>query len=79
MKSTPNNIAYIDGQNLHLGTTTRDPKWQVDLARFRVYLERKYGVKTAYYYLGYVQDEEVYQKLYDQLVSFWYSESIMLL
>lgn len=69
MKSILNNIAYIDGQNLHLGTTTRDPKWQVDLARFRIYLEKKYHTKTAYYYLGYVQDEEVYQRLYESIQS----------
>lgn len=67
MSDAPNNIAYIDGQNLHLGTTTRDPKWQVDLARFRVYLEKKYHVAKAYYYLGYVQDEDQYQLLYETI------------
>lgn len=67
MSETPNNIAYIDGQNLHLGTTTRDPSWVIDLARFRVYLEEKYQVKKAYYYLGYVQDGSSYQKLYDEV------------
>ncbi len=65
MKSTSNNIAYIDGQNLHLGTTKREPEWEVDLARFRVFLEEKYKVKKAYYYLGYVQDGSSYQNLYD--------------
>ncbi len=69
MESTRNNICYIDGQNLHLGTTTRDPKWHVDLKRFRFYLDRKYSVKTAYYYLGYVQDEEQYQLLYEAIQS----------
>lgn len=46
------NIAYIDGQNLYMGTTKRDPVWLVDLARFRTYLREKYHVKKAYYYLG---------------------------
>ena len=58
---------YVDGQNLHLGTTRRDPEWEVDLARFRVFLEEKYQVKKAYYYLGYVQDGSSYQKLYDEV------------
>ena len=67
MSEAQNNIADIDGQNLHLGTTTRDPKWMVDLARFRVYLEKKYHVTKAYYYLGYVQDGTVYEKLYEDV------------
>ncbi|MFT7507368.1 MAG: uncharacterized LabA/DUF88 family protein [Acidimicrobiales bacterium] len=67
MKDVSNNIAYIDGQNLHLGTTKREPVWEVDLARFRVFLEEKYQVKKAYYYLGYVQDGSSYQKLYDDV------------
>ncbi len=62
-----NNIAYIDGQNLHMGTTKKDPSWQVDLARFRVYLKDKYQVDKAYYYLGYVQNGEVYQQLYEEI------------
>ena len=65
MESTGNNICYIDGQNLHLGTTTRDPEWYVDLQKFRVFLAERYGVKKAYYYLGYVQDEQQYQTLYE--------------
>ena len=46
------NIAYIDGQNLYMGTTKNEPRWTVDLVRFRQYLNRKYGVDDAYYYLG---------------------------
>lgn len=69
MSNAPNNIAYIDGQNLHLGTTKRDPIWQVDLKKFRVFLKEKYGVQKAYYYLGYIQDEEQYQVLYESIQS----------
>jgi len=60
------NIAFIDGQNLHMGTAKRevDP-WEIDLARFRVYLERKYNVSEAYYFLGYVQ--ETNQELYEEI------------
>lgn len=50
------NIAFIDGQNLHLGTL--EDGWKVDLARFRTYLRDKYHVFEAYYFLGYVSDEQ---------------------
>ena len=51
------NIAFIDGQNLHMGTKSSDPSWRVDLVKFRKYLQYKYKVDEAYYFLGYVQDE----------------------
>ncbi len=59
------NIAYIDGQNLHMGTAKSDPVWQINLARFRVYLNQKYNVENAYYYLGYVQEGTSIEKLYE--------------
>jgi len=39
--------------------------WRIDLTRFRVYLEKKYNVGEAYYFLGYVQDEneDLYEKI----------------
>ncbi len=83
MNDTPNNIAYIDGQNLYLGTTQREPKWVVDLARFRIYLEKKYLVTKAYYYLGYAQDGTTYEKLYEEIQAagfilvFWEHNSAM--
>ena len=61
-----NNIAFVDGQNLHMGTTLdiQNP-WKINLTRFRIYLEKKYKVKTAYYYLGYTQDK--YKDLYEEI------------
>lgn len=58
-----NNLAFIDGQNLHLDTTQND--WKVDLKKFRVYLKDKYRIAEAYYFLGYVS--EVEQDLYNNL------------
>jgi len=57
------NLAFIDGQNLHLGT--REDGWKIDLIKFRVYLKDKYKVTEAYYFLGYVSEEqtELYNKL----------------
>lgn len=57
------NIAFIDGQNLHLGT--KEDGWAVDHKRLRIYLRDKYNVKEAYYYLGFVS--EIEQDLYDSL------------
>ena len=60
-----NNLAFIDGQNLYLGTTTARNKWTVDLAKFRIYLNKKYKVERAYYFLGCVNDN--FQDLYDEI------------
>lgn len=67
MKAALRNIAYIDGQNLHMGTASSRPSWKIDLKRFRVYLSEKYNVERAYYYLGYVQDGAKYEKLYETI------------
>jgi len=58
-----NNIAFIDGQNLHLGTT--ESKWKIDHYKFRIYLKDKYHVSEAYYFLGYIKEEQ--QDLYNNL------------
>lgn len=62
------NLAFIDGQNLHMGTAKRvvDP-WKVDLARLRIYLNQKYGVSKAYYFLGYLDESQ--QSLYEKIQS----------
>lgn len=60
------NLAFIDGQNLYMGTAKREKNpWKIDLKRFRVYLEQKYGVAKAYYFLGYVQEtnEDLYEEI----------------
>lgn len=47
------NIAYIDGQNLRMGThVNADVPWEVDLRRFREYLSRKFDIGEAYYFVG---------------------------
>ena len=57
------NIAFIDGQNLHLGT--KECGWSINHKRFRVYLAEKYNIKEAYYFLGFTSGDE--QDLYDNL------------
>jgi uncharacterized LabA/DUF88 family protein len=61
------NIAYVDGQNLFMGTTHAVVPWKIDLARFRIYLEKQYQVDRAYYYLGYVQSGSKYDSLYEEI------------
>ncbi len=61
------NIAYIDGQNLYMATSKSSPKWDIDLARFRVYLSEKYLVERAYYYLGNVQEGDKIEQLYEAI------------
>jgi uncharacterized LabA/DUF88 family protein len=60
------NIAFIDGQNLHLGTIGNSKScWKIDYKKFRRYLADKYQVTEAYYFLGFVSDTE--QDLYTSL------------
>jgi hypothetical protein len=33
------------------------PPWQIDFAKFRIYLKEKYAITKAYYFLGYAKDE----------------------
>ena len=58
MDKKTKNIAFVDGQNLYLGTTKLKDSWKIDLTRFRIYLEQKYGVSKAYYYLGFTNDKQ---------------------
>ncbi len=57
------NIAFIYGQNLHLGT--KECGWSINHKRFRTYLLDKYNVQEAYYFLGFLSEDE--QGLYDRL------------
>ncbi len=50
MKQRRNNIAYIDGANLHKGISALG--WRLDYRRFRVWLSDKYHVQTAYLFIG---------------------------
>ena len=53
MKKHQNNYAFIDGQNLNL--SIQDLGWKLDFRKFRVYLSEKYGIGTAYYFIGFVE------------------------
>lgn len=61
------NYAFIDGQNLNLGI--RELGWLLDLKKFRVYLKDKYKVEKAYYFIGYVEGNQI---LYQSLQEYGY-------
>lgn len=67
MDKEKNNLAFIDGQNLYMGTRSEKPRWEVDLAKFREYLLEKYKVQKAYYFLGFVNED--YNDLYEDIQS----------
>ncbi len=64
--------AFIDSQNLNLGTSKNLYKnkkliyqgWKLDFKKFYLYLEDKFRVKKAFLFIGYIQQN---QKLYQFL------------
>lgn len=77
MKKKEAVYAFIDSQNLNLGTSKdiyRGKKriykgWKLDFAKFRRYLSDKFRVKKAFLFIGYIKQN---QKLYNQLRSYGY-------
>lgn len=64
--------AFIDGQNLNLGTSKNIIKngkliykgWKLDFKKFRMYLSDKYRVDKAILFIGYIkQNENLYKEL----------------
>lgn len=62
MRKKEKNHAYIDGANLHNGVASLG--WQLDYARFRIWLTDKYNVDHAYIFLGLIPS---YSNLYKYL------------
>lgn len=69
--------AFIDSQNLNLGTSNDIYKngreiysgWKLDFKKFRKYLQDKFRVRKAFLFIGYIKKNE---KLYRNLRSFGY-------
>jgi uncharacterized LabA/DUF88 family protein len=56
------NYAYIDGTNLHKGI--QQLGWELDYARFRIFLKDHYAIEKAYLFLGFVpKNTAMYEKL----------------
>ena len=62
------NIAFIDAQNLHLGTNSEN--WNIDFQKFRIYLKDKFHVREAYFFLGFLDEDQ--QKLYKNVQKAWF-------
>ncbi len=62
------NYAFIDGINLHL--TYENLDWKLDYKKLRRYLKNRYNVEVAYYFIGFVEDNE---RIYDGLKAYGYN------
>lgn len=63
-RSQPNTYAFIDSQNLNLGT--RRMGWKVDWRKFRQYLADQHGVTKAYMFIGYMsENESLYEYMHE--------------
>ena len=60
-KNIQNNYAFIDAQNLYLGT--KDDGWAVDIFKLRIYLKDKYKVIKAFWFIGYIKENEKFYSL----------------
>ena len=59
-----NNYAFIDSQNINLGT--RGDGWRIDWRKFRVYLKAEYDITKAYLFLGFIaENTSLYNNLQD--------------
>ena len=59
-----NVYAFIDSQNLNLGTQRMG--WKMDWRKFRQFLKDKYGVTHAYMFIGYMaENEQLYEYMHN--------------
>lgn len=62
MKKPLKNFAFIDSQNVNLGI--QEIGWKLGYKRFRKYLAEKYAIKTAYLFIGFIEEnQDLYQAL----------------
>jgi uncharacterized LabA/DUF88 family protein len=60
----PRVYAFIDSQNLNIGTQKFG--WKMNWARFRQFLADKYGVEKAFMFIGYIpENEDLYEKMHE--------------
>lgn len=63
MYKKENNYAFIDGQNLYVGS--KHENWAIDYKKLSIYLKDKYKVNKIFYFWGYHSEENkgIYKKL----------------
>lgn len=75
MENDKNNVAYIDGANLHKGI--ENLSWDFDYRRFRIWLKERYGVGQTYLFLGLIPKyKDIYTKLQEQGYTLVFKEVI---
>ena len=79
MQKKEKNYAFIDGQNLNLGTSKNIKNkrgriiyqgWRLDYKKFHRYLKDKYRVQKVFLFIGYIKENE---SLYRKLRSYGYT------
>lgn len=64
-KRSNGNFAFIDSQNLNLGTQKFG--WNMDWKKFREFLSAEYEVEKAFLFIGYIpENEQLYNQLHSQ-------------
>lgn len=64
LRRSPQTYAFIDSQNLNMGTQKMG--WKMDWRKFRKFLKDEYGVTQAYMFIGYIPEfEEMYTQLHE--------------
>ncbi|HSW80248.1 MAG TPA: NYN domain-containing protein [Candidatus Saccharimonadales bacterium] len=59
----PRVYAFIDSQNLNVGT--QKSGWKMDWRKFRQFLADEYGVNKAYMFIGYMpENEDLYEQMH---------------
>lgn len=62
MKTSKQNYAFIDSQNVNLGV--QELGWKLDFRKFRVHLRDKYNISEAYLFIGYLpENQNLYRSL----------------
>ncbi len=70
-----NNVAYIDGANLHKGVENLG--WKLDYKRFRVWLREKFRVEQAYLFIGLIpKHKDLYTRLQECGYTLVFKETI---
>lgn len=60
----PRVYAFIDSQNLNIGTQKFG--WKMNWVRFRKFLAERYNVEKAYMFIGYIpENEDLYEKMHE--------------
>lgn len=60
----PRVYAFIDSQNLNVGTQKFG--WKMNWVKFRQFLADRYGVEKAYMFIGYIpENEDLYEKMHE--------------